>query len=431
MRLWIAALTGCFLLGPNARADLPGYVDKPDSAFQWELRGKADSPLGTVYDLHVVSQIWEGITWEHGVQVHVPLGVIPTAKMFLWNQGGKPSATSAAFGLTMAAKIKAPVAFVFGIPNQPLLDGKREDALIAETFVRYLQTKDEDWPLLFPMVKSLVRAMDALQAFSARELKQPTSGFIIAGASKRGWTTWLTAAVDRRVKAIAPLVIDTLNMPEQLPHQIKSFGRYSDQIHDYTERGLVPLPAGDAARRLWQMTDPYSYRDSLTMPKFIINGANDPYWTLEALNFYWDGLKGDKWICYVPNAGHDLSQKLPDGKTDRSRAIDSLAAFVRAQIHGEVLPHITWKHDDVDGRPRISVTGSRPPTAARVWSVDAPTRDFRQQKWVERAAEIVGAAATAAIDPPESGFRAFFVECDYPLDGLTCRLSTQVRVIGK
>ena len=77
MRLWIAALTGCFLLGPNARADLPGYVDKPDSAFQWDLRGKADSPLGTVYDLHVVSQIWEGITWEHGVQVHVPLGVIP------------------------------------------------------------------------------------------------------------------------------------------------------------------------------------------------------------------------------------------------------------------------------------------------------------------------------------------------------------------
>src|SRR5207253_11419209 len=152
------------------------------------------------------------------------LGVTPTATLFLFNTGGRPNDGNIAFGLTIAAKIKAPVAFLYGIPNQPLLDGKTEDTLIAETFVRYLQTKDEDWPLLFPMVKSLVRAMDALQAFSARELKQPTSGFIIAGASKRGWTTWLTAAVDRRVKAISPLVIDTLNMPEQLPNQIKSFG---------------------------------------------------------------------------------------------------------------------------------------------------------------------------------------------------------------
>jgi PhoPQ-activated pathogenicity-related protein len=86
-----------------ARADLAGYVGKADPTFNWELKGKADSALGTVYDIHLVSQVWQGITWEHAVQVYVPLGVTPTPTMFLWNQGGRPGSSTAAFGLTLAA----------------------------------------------------------------------------------------------------------------------------------------------------------------------------------------------------------------------------------------------------------------------------------------------------------------------------------------
>ena len=175
--------------------------------------------------------------------------------------------------------MKAPVAFLYGVPNQPLLDGKHEDALIAETFVRYLDTKDPSWPLLFPMVKSLTRAMDALQQFARQEWKIEVTHFVVSGGSKRGWTAWLSAAVDPRVKALVPCVFDTLNMQAQLSHQLQSYGKYSEMIVDYTKRSLVPVPNTEDARKLWMMVDPWFYRDRLKQPKMIVNGSNDPYWT--------------------------------------------------------------------------------------------------------------------------------------------------------
>src|SRR5262249_55112259 len=160
------------------------------------------------------------------------------------------------------------------------------------TFVRYLESKDGTWPLLFPMVKSVVSAMDALQAFAKEEWKFDVNSFIITGASKRGWTTWLTAATgEKRVKAIAPFVIATLNMPEHAKNQVKAFGKPSEMIKDYTERNLVPIPDTPEAKKLWTMIDPWVYREKLTVPKLLVNGTNDPYWPLDALNSYWNDLK--------------------------------------------------------------------------------------------------------------------------------------------
>ena len=418
--------------------DLVDYIRKDDKAFAWKQTGRIDTESGIVYELDLTSQKWQGLTWTHKLQVFVPKGVKPRATMVLWNQGGTPNVVSGLLGLQIAQKVGAPVAFLYGIPNQPLFDGKREDTLIAETFVRYLETKDSSWPLLFPMVKSLVKSMDALQAFAKTEWEFEVKDFVVTGASKRGWTSWLTAATgDKRVKAIAPMVIDTLNMPVQMKNQVAAFGKPSLMIKDYTERGLVPIPETGEGQKLWRMVDPWANRETLTVPKMIINGANDPYWPLDALNSYWDDLKGEKYLLYVPNAGHDLRETDKNGKKQLlpERAVNTLSAFCKCQVFDKKMPKVEWKYTPIDAGVTYEVTSERGPRSRRMWYADSDTRDFRKALWKEELLSeskepFSGKVATSSgIKFPAQGFRAVFVESVMEIDGLLFPLSTQIRIL--
>ncbi len=414
---------------PAPPTELVDYVTKKDDSFSWKLTNTNKTDAGTVYEIDLVSQTWQDIKWDHKIQVFVPKGAKPQATMVLWNQGGTPNFLSGVLGLQIAQKVGAPVAFLFGVPKQPLFGGKKEDALIAETFVKYLATKDGSWPLLFPMVKSVVRGMDALQQFAKKEWDFEVKSFVVTGASKRGWTSWLTAATgDKRVKAIAPIVIDTLNMPVQMGNQLKAFGKPSEMIRDYTAAKLVPIPDTPEAKKLWQMIDPWVYRDKITVPKMIINGANDPYWPLDALNSYWDDLKGDKWVLYVPNAGHDLREADAKGQKELlpTRAVNTLSAFSRCMIFDKPMPGLSWVCDEKAGVCRLAVTqNGAKPTAPRVWTAEADTRDFRKAVWSEDKA----AKLPAEVLAPEKGFRAFYAETEYDLDGLKFTLTTQLRIL--
>lgn len=426
----------CLALGLNlfatpSWADLERYVRKPETEFGWQLKEKIESqPSGDrIYDLHFVSQTWQENTWQHQLQVYQPRNVAPNSTMFLWVTGGSARSSYVSLGLELARKINAPVAILYNIPNQPLLESKlSEDDLIAETFVRYLKTKDENWPLLLPMVKGVVKAMDVLQAFGNVEWGEPINSFIVSGASKRGWTTWLTAAIDQRVRAIAPVVIDTLNIREQMPRQLKGFGAYSARLAPYTSRGLVPIPETPEGQRLLSMVDPWAYRDRLALPKLIVNGTNDFYWATDALNLYWNELSGNKWVVYVPNAGHDMRRQDKPESDQLTDLVNSLAAFSRHQITGRSMPNLTWKHETVNGKLRLTIDATPAPRGARLWVAETRTQDFRTAKWREQAVTLSDRSIIGEVAPPEKGHLAFYGELDYEIDGLKYHLSTQVRV---
>jgi PhoPQ-activated pathogenicity-related protein len=407
--------------GP-ARAGLEDYVRKPDPAFAWAQVGNHDTPLGKISSLKLTSQVWQGITWTHDLQIYEPREVTypETTLLFITggaNNGNPPNDEDHKTGFSLARACGSRVAVLRQVPNQPLLDGKTEDELIAETFVRFLQTKDENWPLLFPMVKSAVKAMDAVQAWAKERDRPAVSRFVVTGGSKRGWTTWLTGAMDDRVVAIAPMVIVMLNLGKQGPNQLKVWGQYSEQIHDYVERGLMEKVATPLGTKLWTMVDPYTYRDRLSKPKLLINGTNDRYWTLDALDLYWGGLKGPKYLVELPNAGHGLDQ-------NRDWAVNGLGAFFRQVVTDRPLPRISWEFaDKAPDKATLTIHADPPPRAARLWTAHSETRDFRESRW-ESTPMQPGTTITGDVRSSRNAHLAVFGELEYQVDGIPYHLTT-------
>ncbi len=420
------------LLAPRpARADLDSYLAKPEPAFKWEKKGEESINGCRVFDLAVTSLEWQGHTWTHRLVVIRHEKLDHPKFCTLYNTGGNGGKNDVAFGTQIAKKSGTTFAMLFGIPNQPLW-GKTEDALVVHTWLEFLKSfakdgkGDESWPLHFPMAKAVIKAMDVVQAH-AKEMSDPIEGFLVCGASKRGWTSWLVGASrDARVKAIAPMVIDVLNVEKQARHQLASWGKPSEQIKDYSAANMLAMFSTPAGKRLLELEDPYSYRDRLTLPKLIVNGTNDRYWTQDALNLYWDDLQGPKWVLYVPNSGHKLE--------DRSRVTSTLCAFARTIAQGKTFPALSWKYEPlVDGSARLTLESNVPLEEAQLFSASAPTLDLRESKWDSvpmTAANDAKTAWTADAKVPADGHRAVFGEAVYVIDGMRFSISSQIKILS-
>jgi len=271
--------------------------------------------------------------------------------------------------------------------------------------------------------------MDAVQAFSKTEFKRDVTGFVVMGASKRGWTTWLTGAADpARVKGIVPMVYDNLNLPAQMRQQMRYFGKFSEQISPYTERNIQAALATDQGMSLANIVDPWAYRDRITMPKMIVNGANDPYWTVDSLNIYWNDLKGANYVMYVPNGGHSLG--IEKDMSNVLRLTSGISAFVRSVASGDSLPIINWKYQLGNKAERLTVMSDEPFSSATLWVAKSDTLDFKNAKWESIEMEKSDTGRTAKIGFPESGYAAMFAEVGVGANEKYCSQSTQMCVLS-
>jgi len=395
---------------------LRSYLNNGDKSFKWEVQDKKDAEGVTLYRIIFTSQTWRNLVWKHELTVMVPDDLkYKDALLFITGgsvKNGEPNIhkwDTDEIGLfsQIAKTNKAIVAIIWQIPNEPLFNDLTEDEIISYTFHNFQEDHDYTWPLLFPMVKSAIRAMDAVQEFAKKDLKTKVNKFVVSGASKRGWTTWLTGASDKRVEAIGPMVIDMLNMQVNIPYHKVAWGEYSIQIEDYVKLGVAQQVGSPEGEALVKMVDPYSYRKILTMPKMIFNGTNDEYWPVDAIKNYIDDIPGDNHLCYTPNAGHGLG--------DKKVALSTLSAFFGEAITGNKHPKCDYTISEDNGKVTLEVKADpKLLDDAILWSADSNDRDFRDEKWTEKSLGEKGKKDfTIDLNYPKSGYKAFYIDLKY------------------
>lgn len=418
--LAVVVLFGC---QPKSEAEkvtpenaLQSYLNNGDNSFKWEVRDSTKTEGARIYRIIFTSQTWRDTVWNHELTVIVPNEISYHDGLLFITGGsvknGEPNIhkwdKDEIVALTEIAELnKAIASIIWQVPNQPLYNGLTEDELISFTLHNFQNDSDYTWPLLFPMTKSAIRAMDAVQEFSSKTLNSHVDQFIVTGASKRGWTTWLTGAYDKRVKAIAPMVIDMLNMPVNIEYHKVTWGDYSVQIEDYVDLGIAQQVNTPEGTKVVRMVDPYAYRRLLAMPKMLFMGTNDEYWPVDAVKNYIDSIPGNNHISYTPNAGHNLG--------DKKTYLAGLSAFFGTMLTNKTLPKCDYSISEANGKIMLKVQAtSELLEDAILWSATSDDREFRDKVWTSVSLGKSNVSEfTQEIKYPETGYKAFYIDLKY------------------
>ena len=402
------------------------YVSTPETSYRYEI---VDTVLGDgwkEYKVRMVSGSWLDKTnfddssndWWHWVSIIVPddldnansMMVIGSGSTqdFTWDNHGNKKTNSQY--LKAALKTKSIISEINNVPFQPIdfsedaKEGRYEDDLIAYSWRQFLEggAKELEWLPRFPMTRAVVRAMDVVQEISEK-INNPVDSFFVTGASKRGWVTWTTAIADDRVMGIAPVVIDLLNLYPSFQHHWKVYGEWSPAIDDYVKEDIMNWTESKEYEKLIEITDPYSYRSSLDMPKYIINASSDEFFVTDSWQFYWDDLFGEKHLQYIPNAGHGLYG---------TYVTDDLINFYNKKINKKKVPNYEWS---VDHNTFNIIVDPSSDYQIKKWSINNSERDFRLYKVGEswKSNDIIknkDGKYSITIDNPVSGYSAHFIE---------------------
>jgi PhoPQ-activated pathogenicity-related protein len=434
MKLYMLAFAGAISLIACKRTEprtsvqeasfpLEKYVKTPDPAFRYDIIETVKGDAWTEYRVYLVSGTWltekevDEPEWWHWLTMVVPDEIRETESLMLIGGGWRGDTIPIPANEEMiraALSTGSVVSHVSNIPFQPIdfkgdtAGGVFEDDLIAFAWLQFLEggaTEEmQIWLPRFPMTRAVVRAMDVVQEI-CESRHEPVDGFFVAGASKRGWTTWDVAAADDRVIGMSPVVIDLLNIIPSFQHHWRCYGEWAPAIDPYVKLGIMDWMETDEFQKMLDLIEPYQFLDRLTMPKLLINATDDEFFVTDSWKFYWQDLQGESYLQYVPNAGHGLhGSYLPE----------NLVSFYQYIISNTGMPGFQWNIRNDTFFVEVDPVNNY---LIRKWeAVNEEGRDFRlyvvgEDAWkMETIDHTENGIYAIPVSAPEKGYKGAMVE---------------------
>jgi len=349
---------------------LDDYVNKPDSNYKWHdtaARVKLISG-GTGHVLNLTSQQWldeskavgpNGAIWTHQVTVIVPKVVKIRNRAMIYITGGcneHPSVPKSTDEEVLATDVVSRETGAFGVvlnqipnchmvyPSDPSKKARSEDAMIAWAWKMFIETGDPEWLPRLPMVKAAMAAMRAVQEYTSQAGLGEIDGWLVAGASKRGWTTWLVGAVNcptcPNIVGIAPIVPIVPDLKTGMHHMIQAYGGWTFAFKDYIEAGNLTAHLDDPRfESLLKVVDPVNYVQRLErLPKFVLVSSDDEFMMMEWTRTWWDKFTGEKHLMIANNAEHSMATGIVE-------LLQTLGCYAKSLFLNGTRPTFDWSLD--------------------------------------------------------------------------------------
>lgn len=430
----------CFEHSGRNYSEVLGCYKKANALVAPDYKAEGVEQVGDVQitRYRLLSQAWGSngtvapALWKHRVEIYTPRTVLPDKPAILVvNDGvnnplpgsppGAPNNFTRDSLLRIARETGSSVVVVDDVPNQYLTynnDGKlrTEDDSVAHSWKLFMQAPAAD-PFMavnVPAMEAVIKTMD----LADRELPVKASGYILTGASKRAWAVWLAMLLDKRVSAIAPIVIETLNGKLAFDHAYQVYGQsWPLAFIDYYREGVTAQRDSEAFDKLMRVIDPLryvgtAYAPRLSTPKYIINASGDDFFVPDSSRNYYASLPGAKSLRSIPNSAHDIRAFIPD----------ALIPFFKRIRAGRPLPTVV---PVAGGAFRFSEL----PIKVVRWNANNPqARDFRFNCNIRYMPTPLPVSQTVGpLDAaPKAGWHAAFIEATFE-DGMVA--TTQVQIM--
>ncbi len=360
--------------------------------------------------------------WKHQVEVYIPQNPKNSYALVVINNGtnqdsdqnNKPADDYDLSTLqTIATQTDSIVISISDIPNQPLVyenDAQplREDYSVARSWDIFMKNpaQYELLPVHIPMAASVSQAI----RLAKQELKSfGIKKFVVTGASKRGWTAWLTAMSNPDVEAVVPFVFNLLNTQKGLEHIYLSYGKnWPIAFYPYYQSRVDQQIQSPEFSKLMKIEDPFQYLASpyqtrLNITQYIINASGDDFYVPDNTRFYFNDLPAKKSLRVAPNSDHHGILNI---------AGQSLVTFMRRFQNHENLPALNEQYFSRS----LSIAFSERPVKLIQWTAINPDdRDFRYACGIRYTPTTLQPTnnLNVSLVPPPQGWSANYIEATF------------------